>query len=114
MGESGIYKNAGENADRRLHLPDHRGDSVYQSWEDNAQYIAAYARDGRLTQGVTPEEAASLLLNPDYTCAVSVSGNGGTVFAYILKCAADNAITISFDTWHFFAASGTKTFDICL
>ena len=66
-------------------LPDHRGDSVYQSWEDNAQYIAAYARDGRLTQGVTPEEAASLLLNPDYTCAVSVSGNGGTFFASLLE-----------------------------
>lgn len=66
-------------------LPDHRGDSAYRSWEDNARYIAAYARDGKLAQGVTPEEAASLLLNPDYICAVGVSGNGSAAFAPLLE-----------------------------
>lgn len=65
-------------------LPDHRGDPVYQSWEDNARYIAAYARDGKLAKGATPEEAAVLLLDPDYICAVGCSGSGSTAFAPLL------------------------------
>lgn len=69
----------------RYDLPDRQGDPAYRSWEDNARYIAAYARDGRLAQGVTPEDAASLLLDPDYTCAVGVSGGGAAALAPLLE-----------------------------
>lgn len=66
-------------------LPDHRGDPVYQSWEDNARYNRAYVRNAELARAATPEEVAILLQSPDYTCAVSVSGTGGTVFAPLLE-----------------------------
>lgn len=66
-------------------LPDHRGDPDYQSWEANARYMSAYTRDTELALVVAPEEAASLLQNPDYTCAVIAGGNGGTVLAPLLE-----------------------------
>lgn len=66
-------------------LPDRRGGPAYQSWEDNARYIRAYLRNAEMAQDLTPEEAAPLLRDPDYTCAVSVSGNGGTTFAPLLE-----------------------------
>lgn len=66
-------------------LPDRRGDPGYQSWENYARYISAYAENGKLAQGVPAEEAASFLLAPDYTCAVAVSGSGGTAYASLLE-----------------------------
>lgn len=67
----------------RYDLPDRRGDPAYQSWEESARYIAAYTRDAELSLGVSP--AAALLLDSDYTCAVGVSGSGGTAFAPLLE-----------------------------
>lgn len=84
-GSRKFTRQLGELLTERYDLPDRRGDPAYQSWENNARYIAAFARDGRLAQGAAPEEAASLLLDPDYTCAVGVSGGGGTVFAPLLE-----------------------------
>lgn len=66
-------------------LPDRRGDPAYRSWEDNARYLAAVARDFDLSEGVSAGAAASLLPDPDYTCAVGVSGGGGTAFAPLLE-----------------------------
>lgn len=66
-------------------LPDRRGNPAYQSWEDNAWYLEAVSRNGKLALGVGPEEAASLLQDPDYTCAVAVFGTGGTAYAPLLE-----------------------------
>lgn len=69
----------------RYGLPDRRGDPAWQSWEDYARYIEAYVRDIELSRGISPAVAADLLPDPDYICAVAVSGNGGTTFAPLLE-----------------------------
>lgn len=84
-GSRKFTKQLGQYLTEHYDLPDRRGDPAYQSWEENAQYIEAYARDGKLARGVSAEEAAALLLDPDYTCAVSVSGNGGAAYGPLLE-----------------------------
>lgn len=84
-GSRKFTKQIGQYLKECYDLPDRRGNPAYQSWEDNAQYIRAYVRNAELVPDIAPEAAASLLRDPDFACAVSVSGNGAAAYAPLLE-----------------------------
>lgn len=85
LGSRKFTEKLGALLAERYGLPDRRGDPAYQSWEDNARYVEAYARDMQMSRGVFEDAPVEeLLLGPAYTCAVAVSG-GGTAQTALLE-----------------------------
>lgn len=86
VGSRKLASALGDLIAEKYALPDRRGETGYSSWEDNARYLAAAARDYALrVQAASPEGAAALLRDPELICAAAAGGSGGEAFAPLLE-----------------------------
>ena len=59
-------------------VPDRRGDSKYDSWQRNAEYIRQMIADQNLVENYDINELPKLLDNPNYWVMISVDGSCNT------------------------------------
>ena len=55
-------------------ISDRRGDSKYDSWERNAEYVEQYITDGRLKNSTDLDEIASILQDPNIMTVIMADG----------------------------------------
>lgn len=65
----------GEYIKENYDIPDHRGDPKYQTWQNDADYLASMLDDQELKEATNLYEIVEKIQNPNFTLIVSVDGN---------------------------------------